>query len=242
MPGQKKVSTMSAAATQLRGIVGELESGTFLGGESEMQKTLGVSRTTLRQVARLLEREGILTVKRGNNGGYYAARPSFASMEEGLTAYLEVLDVQNRELHAMASITWAEAVRMAAEQRSDASRAMAKKLTRTVRAVDPHIPYRDLLQVEQGLRAAFFALIECPYLELIFKVNVQFASRQYEGNGPASLPPEQHAAFVADWRSAKLLELEAIALGDRELGALASERTRRIWGSMMVPAVDSSPS
>ena len=227
---------MSAAALQLRAIVAGMETGDFLGGEAELQKTLGVSRTTLRQVARLLEREGLLTVRRGNNGGYYACRPSFASMEEGLIAYLEVLAVRNRELHAVASITWAETVRQAADLHTDASCAMAKKLARTVRAVDPEISYRDLVKVEQELRSAFFALIDCPYLELLFKVNIEFASRQYEGSGPLLTDPRAQTDFVAAWRSAKLLELEAIARGDRELGALASERTRRVWGSMMAPA------
>src|SRR6202008_3135375 len=97
----------------------------------------------------------------------------FASMEEGLTAYLEILDVRIGELLAMASITWAETVRQAAGLRNEASRAMAKKLARTVRAVDPKIPYRDLIKVEKGIRSAFFELIESPSLELIFQVNLQ---------------------------------------------------------------------
>jgi DNA-binding GntR family transcriptional regulator len=226
---------MNAAASQLRALVAEMDDGAFLGGEGDLQQKLSVSRTTLRQVARLLEREGLLKVKRGNNGGYYASRPSFASIEAGLTAYLEVLDVNIGELLAMASITWSEMVRQAAGLRNDAAAAMAKKLARTVRSVNPNIPYRELIKIEQGIRSELFKLIDSPYLELIFQVNTQFAARKFEG--PGQMPPEQegHAKFVAAWRGAKLLELEAIALGDKELGALASERTRRVWGSMMMP-------
>src|SRR5579864_1149374 len=101
MPDKKRVSAMSAAASQLRALVADKEDGAFLGGEGELQQALGVSRTTLRQVARLLEREGLLTVKRGTNGGYFACRPSFASIESALTAYLEILDVHIGELLAM---------------------------------------------------------------------------------------------------------------------------------------------
>src|SRR5579864_4964725 len=143
MPGLKKVSAMSAAASQLRALVAEKVDGTFLGGEGELQQALGVSRTTLRQVARLLEREGLLTVKRGANGGYFACRPSFASIETALLAYLEVVDVRVGELLAMASITWTETVRQAAGLRSDAAKALAAKLSRTVRSVDAKITYEE---------------------------------------------------------------------------------------------------
>ncbi len=235
----KKISAMSGAASQLRAIVADMENGAFLGGEGELQQTLGVSRTTLRQVARLLEREGLLTVKRGNNGGYYACRPSFASIEAGLTAYLEILDVGIGELLAMASITWSESIRQAAGLRNDDARAFSRKLGKTVRSVDPNIPYRELIKIEQGIRSALFELIDSPYLELIFQVNIQFAARQFEGPGQIPAEPEDHAIFVAAWRGAKLLELEAIALGDKDLGNLAAERTRRVWGSMMMPAAPS---
>lgn len=232
---------MTVAASKLRALAADRDDGTFLGGEGELQQTLGVSRTTLRQVARLLEREGVLTVKRGNNGGYYACRPSFASIEAGLTAYLEVLKVSISELLAMASITWSETVRQAAALRSDDARGLAKKLTKSVRAVDSNIPYRELIKIEQGIRSALFELIDSPYFELIFQVNLEFAARQFEGPGQIPAEPEDHAKFVAAWRSAKLLELEAITLGDKELGALASERTRRVWGSMMMPAPAPQP-
>lgn len=219
---------MSAAASQLRALVTEKEDGAFLGGEGELLQTLGVSRTTLRQVARLLEREGLLTVKRGTSGGYFACRPSFASIETALLAYLEVVDVRIGELLAMASITWAETVRQAAGLRSEAAKTLAAKLARTVRAVDRKISYRDLIKIEQGIRSALFELIDSPYLELIFQVNIEFARRKFEGPGQIPREPDEHAEFVAAWRSAKLLELEAITQGDPELAVLAAARTRRV--------------
>jgi GntR family transcriptional regulator, transcriptional repressor for pyruvate dehydrogenase complex len=236
MPPEPNGSAMTAAASRLRAIVAKKEEGAFLGGEVELQQALGVSRTTLRQVARLLEREGALTVKRGPNGGYFASRPSYTSIEAALTAYLEILDVRIGELLAIASITWSETVRQAAGLNSDTSRALAGKLAKKVRAVDPDISYRDLIKLEQGIRSALFELIDSPYMKLIFQVNIEFARRQFEGPGQMLDQPGGDAAFVAAWRSAKLLELEAIALGDRELGTLAAERTRRVWGSMMIAA------
>lgn len=235
MPTERHASTMKTAASRLRAIIAGTEEGAFLGGEIELQQALEISRTTLRQVARLLEREGALTVKRGANGGYFASRPSYASIEAALIAYLEILNVGIGELLAIASITWAETVRQAAGLNNDASKALAKRLSRTVRAVDQKITFRDLIKVEQGIRSDLFELLDSPYMKLIFEVNIEFARRQFEGPGQLLDQPGGDEEFVAAWRSAKLLELEAIALGDRELGVLAAERTRRVWGSMMLP-------
>ncbi len=224
---------MNMVASRLRAIIAAHEEGYFLGGEKELQLLLGASRTTLRQVARLLEREGLLSVRRGGNGGYFACRPSFGSMEAALTAHLETLDVRIEELLAIASITWTEAVEQAARLNSDASRALADAIADTVRAVAADISNRALIEIEQRIRAQIFELIECPYMRLIFEVNVRFARRKFEGPGQIRDVTEDQAEFVEAWRSAKLLELEAIARGDAELGALAAKRTREVWSRMM---------
>ncbi len=52
------------------------EDGAFLGTEEQLSTQLGVSIPTLRQAARLLQHEQVLTVKRGTSGGYFGRRPS----------------------------------------------------------------------------------------------------------------------------------------------------------------------
>lgn len=228
---------MNTVASRLRAIIASHEEGFFLGGEKELQQLLGVSRTTLRQVARLLEREGLLSVRRGGNGGYFACRPSFGSMEAALTAHLETLDVRIEELLAIASITWIESIEQAARLRSDASRALAETIAEKVRAVASKTSHRALIEIEQSIRSQVFELIECPYMRLIFQVNVRFARRKFEGPGQIPDVALDQAEFVEAWRDAKLLELEAIARGDVELGTLAAKRTRKVW-SRMIRAVE----
>jgi DNA-binding FadR family transcriptional regulator len=232
MNEQGRNSATNAAASRLRAMIASREDGDFLGDEEAVQKLLSVSRTTLRQVARLLEREGLLTVKRGGNGGYFASRPSFGSLEAALTAHLETIDVRLQELLAVASITWTESVEQAARLRSDGSRALAEKLSEFVRSVSPAVSNRELIEIEQRIRSEVFELLDSPYMRLIFQVNVQFAKRQFEG--PDQIPDvaRDHEQFVAAWRNAKLLELQAIAQGDVELGTLAAKRTRKIWSRM----------
>jgi hypothetical protein len=37
------------------------------------------------------------------------------------------------------------------------------------------------------------------------------------------------AEFIGNWRNVKLLELNAIANGDQELGVMAANRSRELW-------------
>lgn len=224
---------MNAAITQLRTTIINKEDGAFLGSEQEVQKELGISRTTLRQVARLLEREGILAVKRGASGGYYACRPSLGSIESAVTSYLAILDVHAEELSTMASIIWIEAVRHASSLRNEAATKLAGKLVKIVNAVSPTITHRDLSLAEQRIRADVFGLIDLPYMWLIFQINIRIARTRFGADGGLAAEPEQMREFVSHWRSTKLLELEAIARGDQELGVLAAQRTRQIWRSMV---------
>ena len=61
-------TTIEAAAMNLRKIVLDLPPGSLIGSEDALIVRLGSSRSTVRQVARLLEREGLLMVRRGING------------------------------------------------------------------------------------------------------------------------------------------------------------------------------
>src|SRR5665811_1638042 len=50
--------------------------GERIGSESELVNHLGVSRAVVREGLRLLEREGVVTVKPGPSGGVFSAHPT----------------------------------------------------------------------------------------------------------------------------------------------------------------------
>jgi GntR family transcriptional regulator, transcriptional repressor for pyruvate dehydrogenase complex len=70
------VSAVQNCVAALREEIFRLESDEFLGSEDTLTRELGVSTPTLRQAARLLEQEQLLTIKRGITGGYYTRRPN----------------------------------------------------------------------------------------------------------------------------------------------------------------------
>lgn len=220
---------MNTAATQLRSLILSKEEGEFLGDEREVIQILGVSRTTLRQIARLLEREGLLAVRRGAAGGYYARRPCPSSVEAAVIDHLEVLDIRTDELTMIAAIVWIEATRQAASIGTPAAASVANKLAKRLRGIGSSLTYGELLQIEADTRADVFDLIDSPYARFVFQTTVRFGERRSkrEGNPPmdALMLPE----FVAKWRDNKLLELNSIAQADQELAVLAATRTRDLF-------------
>src|SRR5260370_9564489 len=194
MPPKIK-STLDSAAAQLRSIVLATREGTLLGSEEALIAKLGVSRATVRQVARLLEREGLLHVRRGINGGYFATRPDLHTIETAVSAYLEMLHTESEDVTVVASVLWIEVLRRAARTRTPESKALAEKYLERLRALRLDASFQDVLIIEQESRKAIFDLIHSPYIELIFQINIAFAQRRFSP-AVAKDQTEAHREFV----------------------------------------------
>jgi GntR family transcriptional regulator, transcriptional repressor for pyruvate dehydrogenase complex len=221
-------SALSDTASKLRTIVLSSEEGALLGTEETLVKKLGVSRATVRQVARLLEREGLLRVRRGINGGYFAARPDLRAIESTVSAYLETLHTESEDVTAIASVLWVEVLRRAARIKTKESKALAEKYLERVKATHGHASFGDVLRIEQESRKAIFDLVESRYIELIFQINTAFAQRHFPPQSEKD-DTDAHREFVQAWRHAKVLEFQSIIDGDPELAMMAARHARNIW-------------
>jgi GntR family transcriptional regulator, transcriptional repressor for pyruvate dehydrogenase complex len=229
----KSASALDLAVARLRSVVLSREVGALLGNEDELQNLLSVSRPTMRQAARVLEREGLLRVKRGNNGGYFGARPDPAFIEATLATYLETLDARPEDLTMIASVLWVEVVRRAASLPSGGA-ALASRFRGRLKGLGDDAGFSEVLALEDKIRRAIFALIKSPYVELIFNVNADFARRRLVEPPSARDATPEHMAFVQAWRKAKHMEVDAIADGDVDMAVLAAGRARnlifqRVW-------------
>jgi GntR family transcriptional regulator, transcriptional repressor for pyruvate dehydrogenase complex len=219
---------MEAAAAELRAIVLQSEDGALIGSEEMLLEKLGFSRSTVRQAARLLEREGYLHVRRGINGGYFGSRPDVRSIANTVSAYLETLDMDARDVTVIASVLWIEVLRKAASVRTEAARSLAETFRERVMGIRPDASFAEVRAVELDSRAAIFDLAKSRYVQLIFDINAAFATRRF-------LPPSNmdgsaaHRKFVRAWRNAKMMELSAISEGDVELAIMAGRHSRYIW-------------
>ncbi|HEX7858459.1 MAG TPA: GntR family transcriptional regulator [Sphingobium sp.] len=219
---------VKVAADELRNIVLKLEDGAFLGSEDALRAQLGCSRNTLRQAARLLERDGFIRVRRGINGGYFGTRPDASKVENVVSAYLETLDMDAEDVTAVASILWVEVMRRASAVHNDASFEMVEKFRRRLKQVKSTATFAQVREFEQETRKAIFELARCRYIELVFNINTAFSQRGFPPRPMLDETPE-HLAFVRAWRDAKAMELTAIAEGDVELGAMAARHIRHLW-------------
>ncbi len=232
VPGSKSAS--DAAAAKLRAEILAREDGAFLGSEDALQSLLGVSRPTMRQAARVVEREGLLKVKRGNHGGYFGARPDPGFIEATMSTYLEVLHAEPEDLTSIATVLWIEVARKAAALGNEEAAALATRFRANLKALAPNTGFFEVLTLDFKIRKAVFDLINAPYVELIFNINANFARRHAIDPASARDGAPEHAAFVETWRKASMLQLDAIAAGDQECAQMAARRVRdalheRIW-------------
>ena len=73
---RSEVTSTIAVVDALRERILSSAPGEFLGNEAKLLAEYDISRPTFRQVARVLEQEELLIVRRGIGGGYYTRHPS----------------------------------------------------------------------------------------------------------------------------------------------------------------------
>lgn len=225
---QSKI-TLTVAAERLRAIVLDSEEGAFIGSEEALIAKLGCARNTVRQVARLLEREGLLKVRRGINGGYFGSRPDAGTIEATVSAYLETLDMDAGDVTILASALWVEAVRKAAGADPAEAQAVADRLRTKVDALPADASFEQVRDLELLAQTEVFHLANSSYIKLIFDINVAFSRRRFPPSRVVDTRSPEHLEFVKKWKEARLLELNAIAIGDRELAVLAARYSRKVW-------------
>jgi DNA-binding FadR family transcriptional regulator len=224
-------SAIEATAARLREKVMSEAEGAFLGNEDRLQGLLGASRATIRQAARLLEREGLLLVRRGINGGYFGTRPTADTIEKSVSTYLEMLKVSGDDLITVSSVLWVEAMRKAAALGSPEAKALAAQFLGEIDRLPDDTGFQTIRELETKFRAALFDLIDSRYIELIFQINMTFAMRRFPSTPSSQDGTRAHRDFVREWREARRMELNALADGDADLGAMAARHFRNVWSS-----------
>src|SRR3546814_4388112 len=64
--------------------------GDHLGAEDDLLQRFGVSRPTLRQAAKLVERDRLISIRRGIKGGYFAERHDARDAIQSLARFLRL--------------------------------------------------------------------------------------------------------------------------------------------------------
>jgi GntR family transcriptional regulator, transcriptional repressor for pyruvate dehydrogenase complex len=110
------------SSTLRREIIGQLHEGDRIGLAEDLAKRFGVSSATVRQALRVLEADGLVTVRRGNNGGYFASTPSVRVVSRSASALLQRQGTQLADLLICAQLLGPEVAALAAASPDTASR------------------------------------------------------------------------------------------------------------------------
>jgi len=94
--------THELVAVQLRDRIlsGELKVGDRLPPEDELTEVFGIARTTLREALRVLESQGLITIRRGRGGGPVVTHPSLEPAAMALAVSLQLQEATHGDLDA----------------------------------------------------------------------------------------------------------------------------------------------
>lgn len=98
IPLVKSSSTADRVAIILRERILSIDEETYLGSEADLATEVGVSLPTLRQAARMLEYEELLTIKPGKGGGYFTRRPTMETAIQSASQFLSPLDLNSNAI------------------------------------------------------------------------------------------------------------------------------------------------
>ena len=175
--GSKPVATggsvaQEVAATLREEILARHEDSAFLGLEEDIQRRFAVSRSTLRQAARVLEHENLLAVRRGARGGFFTRVPSADAVSHVASVYLRYRGTAPRDLQRANALVVPEIARLASLHRVATERSSLAQFAQSpehVARVETPALVPEAVR-EFGLRLA--ALIDNPPLALFYEVTL----------------------------------------------------------------------
>jgi len=144
---QPRLAEMVAGALRERIVSGDLADGGALPGLEKLVQEFGVSPPSLREALRILENEGLITVRRGNVGGAVVHRPSADAAAYMFGLVLQSEQVPVTDLAAALGHLEVLCVRLCAARR-DRKRAVVPTLRRLHRASEDVID--DAVAFEQA--------------------------------------------------------------------------------------------
>lgn len=208
-------------------VLAEHEDGECLGSEDDLIARYGVSRPTLRQAIRVLQTEGVLTVRRGNNGGFFASRPTTQAVARTASLLLRHQGATSQDLVEVSLLIAPELGALAARNHDQQARADLLAFATDAWATPEAIVGPDVVRVAADFGHRLGRLAGNPALALFTAVlsDLVFV-------GAASLDEEADRAVLAvladHLRKSHLQVARAVARGDADAARRAIRRMVKV--------------
>lgn len=190
--------------------------GEVLGNQVELMQRYGISRSTLREAVRQIERHGVARMRRGVNGGLVIQQPARDSVVLAVASYLELAAVSLPELFEAREVIEALMIGVLCERATDADIRRLRTLLDELLAADTD----DMLQEAArhlALRSAIASLSRNAALSLLLESLYRVTSDMLTVAGDH--PRVQH--LIRESRREKRELIEAVINGDEVQARLA---------------------
>lgn len=194
-----------------------LEPGALIGSLHELARSLEVGIVTLQQVARVLEHEGLLEVRRGPGGGYFGVRPDEVALERALHSYMRMNPATFEEALDMTSLLFNELATAAALCTDKALRDELRTLVERL----PALTNQEIASFESEFQELLFRMVRRPLFEMLTRVTLQYSTSQQ------SRRIHQFGAGMVHWREGRSRIIDAILANDAELTKFEANRQNR---------------
>lgn len=187
--------------------------GLVLGSEAQLMERYRISRATLREAIRQLERHGVASMRRGAGGGLVVRQPANDSAALALATYLELTDVSFAELFEARELVECQIVSDAAARLAAQDLPRALELIELLRHTPPG-SFNEELQLHGLVREFICAVLGNPAINLIYVALCYVTIHGHTPRKPASRARLEQV--FRNGRELKRQALEAIVAGDAQ--------------------------
>lgn len=147
---------VARTADQLAAMSLAAEAGAWLGSEAELLRRLGISRPTLRQAAKVVENDQLLSVRRGVNGGFYATRPDARHAIQAPALWLRLQSATLEQMNRANALIFPE---VAAGAAACTDPALREELRRFRETIDARIEHPEADEATVRAEVEFVSLV-----------------------------------------------------------------------------------
>lgn len=189
--------------------------GDHLGAEDDLLARFGVSRPTLRQAAKLVERDRLISIRRGTKGGYFAERPDARDAIQSLARYLRMRGANLGDVIQVTRPVSEEAAAAAARRRTAVD---VESLHAFAAKIDANDTARDMIAAEVEMARLIAGMSGNPVVELVMEIGYSFGLDERGGDLYADAGRRDRA------RAMQRSLLGAIIDGDPDIARLLMRR------------------
>lgn len=167
--GGATTSSAKYVLKKLRSAILQMTEGQYVGSGEDLSAQYGISRPTLHQVARALEHEQLITVRRGPNGGYYARRPGLGAAVVSVSTYLRAQNAHVWHFVSLARVMHNDVCRLVTLSQDEPGRALLRAEAETFWNGHNEINVDVMLRRDYVLEGILFDLAGNPVVKLFMR-------------------------------------------------------------------------